>query len=105
MTLVLDLINISQSQNGEGYHAGINHLKRTFVLHPDDKHRIPGRPPLDLGHDPRHSDVHGQTLCDAVQEGPGHYSTPQNATVGKTTTYRAAGVLVEQESHTFNIEP
>ena len=33
--------------------------------------------PLDPGHDPRHSDVHGQKLCDAVQEGPGHDSTSE----------------------------
>ena len=85
VTLVLDLVNISQSQNGEFLPCGkTNHLKRTLILHPtniSDPGPVPWIPKgslgskLDPGHDSRHSDVHGQKLCDAVQEGPGHDST------------------------------
>ena len=35
---------------------------------------------LSQGHDPGHSDVHGQKLCDAVQEGGVHTSIAADAT-------------------------
>ena len=35
---------------------------------------------LSQGHDPGHSDVHGQKLCDTVQEGGVHTSIAADAT-------------------------